>query len=67
MRITFDFDRNELIDENGIQSIPGLSERKEAILEAAGLEMIPGEELRRDINAFFKELGVDIRCEEPEG
>ena len=66
MKITFDFDTNEVtvIDnvQNGTQYVPGLNERLEAIVEAAGMEMISGKELCNDIDALLEELGLDIRC-----
>ncbi len=66
MKITFDFDTNEVTikdkSQNGTQYVPELNERLEAIVEAAGMEMIPGEELRNDIDALMEKLGLDIRC-----
>lgn len=66
MKITFDFDTNEvtIIDknQNGTQYVPGLNEKLEAIIEAAGMEMISGKELCDDIDALMEELGLDVRC-----
>lgn len=66
MKITFDFDNNTFTDEHGTQSIPDLNEKKDAILKAAGLEIISGEELRNDIDALFQSLGLNnLRCARP--
>lgn len=70
-KITFDFETNEVTIEsshsnNGILIQPELQDRKEAILEAAGLEIISGEELRANINDLLKEMGYDnVSCAEP--
>lgn len=67
MRVTFDFDKNEVTDDmTGTQYIPGLRERMADIYKAAGMEIISGAELRKDINALFEEMGADIRCAEPD-
>ena len=66
MKITFDFDKNEMTDDiTGTQYVPGLRERMEDIIHAAGLEMISGAELRKDINTLFDEMGTNIKCAEP--
>jgi len=66
MKITFDFDKNEVTDENGTIYVEGLKEKRKAILEAAGLEEISGADLRKDINKLFADLGADIECAEPD-
>ena len=62
MKITFDFDKNEVTDENGTIYVEGLKEKRKAILEAAGLEEISGAELRNDINKLFEDMGANIKC-----
>lgn len=64
MKITFDFDRNEVTDENGTIYVEGLNTKRKAILEAAGLEEVSGADLRNDINNLFAEMGADIKCAE---
>ena len=68
-RITFDFENGEIIINNsGQDSVltdPEIKNKKSAILSAAGLEEISGEELRNDINELFEQLGIDAACEEP--
>lgn len=62
-RITFDFETGEIITQNDAQEGSmidlGLKERKMAILEAAGLEVVPAEELADAVDEMFKELGFD--------
>lgn len=69
--ITFDFVNGTISFTNGEQRStliqPNLKERKEAIIEAAGLEIIPMSELRHDINNLFLELGfANCICAEPD-
>ena len=65
-RITFDFENGEIIINNsGQDSVladPEIKNKKSAILSAAGLEDISGEELRNDINELFEQLGIDAAC-----
>ena len=63
-QITFDFEKNEVTDENGTIYVEGLKEKRKAILEAAGLEEISGAELRNDINKLFEDMGANIKCAE---
>jgi hypothetical protein len=62
-KITFDFENGEItIERNEKKSVllsGELKERRQAILEAAGLEEINGEELRADINQLIKDLGIE--------
>ena len=66
MKITFDLDKNEVTIEskgqNGTEYVPGLNERLEAIIEAAGMEMISGNELADDIDALMEDLGLNVRA-----
>lgn len=68
-RITFDFENGEIIINNsGQDSVladPEIKKKKRAILSAAGLEEISGEELRNDINELFEKLGIDAACAGP--
>ncbi len=68
-RITFDFENGEIIINNsGQDSVladPEIKNKKSAILSAAGLEEISGEELRNDINELFEQLGIDAACAGP--
>lgn len=67
MRLTLDFEENIVeIEENGTKNsiYADLKEKKEQILAAIGLEEIPISELKEEINQFFSELGVDIKCAE---
>ena len=66
MKITFDFDKNEMTYECGTQYVPDLDKKRDAILEAAGLKIIPNEEMRHDIDSLVEELGLNIRCASPE-
>ena len=66
-RITFDFETNEVIIEcdghHGTRIDPELQKKRAAILAAAELEIISGEELRKDINQMFSELGfTNVKC-----
>lgn len=69
-KITFDFESGTISFVSGEQRgelvQPDLIERKGAIIEAAGLEIIPLSELRQEINKMFTELGfTNLRCAEP--
>lgn len=63
--IKFDFANNKIevrnIGEQGTIEIPDLAEKRAAIYAAAGLEQIPADELKADINSLFKQLGLDLK------
>ena len=68
-RIIFDFENGEIIINNsGQDSVladPEIKNKKSAILSAAGLEEISGDELRNDINELFEQLGINAACAGP--
>lgn len=67
--IKFDFRNGKAIIENEgeteILDIPELENKRKEILSAAGIESIPLSELRNELNDFFEENGLDLRCAEP--
>lgn len=61
MRITLDFDKETLEDENGVISVPGLKAKEEELLSLIGVEKIAGEDLRRGIEELFSEIGINAK------
>lgn len=61
MKLTLDFDENTVTTEDGTIVVPGLAEKEPAILELLGLEKIPMEELRKDLNDLMDELGLNVK------
>jgi hypothetical protein len=67
MKLILNFDDNIVeIEENGNKNslCIDLKENKSKIFEAIGLEEIPMDEIRNDINNLFSELGLNIKCNE---
>lgn len=64
--IKFDFARGTIEVQNqgehGTITMPDLAEKRAEIYSAAGLEQIPVDELRADINSLFKQLGLDLNA-----
>ena len=62
--VKFDFANNKIevrnSGEQGTIEMPDLADKRAAIYAAAGLEQIGGEELRSDVRALFRSLGLDI-------
>ena len=70
MKVTIDFEGTEILYENegskGNIIITDLAERKAAVLDALGLKEEPMEDLRKDIDNLFAELGINAECARPQ-
>lgn len=70
MKLTIDFEGTEILYENegskGTIIITDLAERKAAVLDALGLKEEPMEDLRKDIDNLFAELGINAECARPQ-
>ena len=66
-KITFDFENETVTEQIGANentlNVPGLKNREDAILGAAGLVR---DSIRNDIDDFFAQIGADVRCAEPD-
>lgn len=62
-RVTFDFEKNtvtlDMNSQHGEEYIADLSERRSAILAAAGYDTVPMSELKEDIKSLFDEPGLE--------
>lgn len=69
-RVTFDFETGEIIfntpGQQGVEVDTNLKDKKSAIMAAAGYETIIGAEFRKEIDNMFSELGMNVKCEDPE-
>ena len=70
MKLTIDFEGTEILYENEVSKgtiiITDLAERKAAVLDALGLKEEPMEDLRKDIDNLFAELGINAECARPQ-
>ena len=67
MKLILNFDENIVeIEENGKKDslCIDLKQNKSKIFAAIGLEEIPMEDLRGDINKLFDDLGMNVKCAE---
>lgn len=69
MILNINFDNNAVSYENegqkGTVIIDDLAERKDAIINALGMELIPMEDIRNEIDDMFAELGFNVKCARP--
>lgn len=64
MIINIDFNNNEVTIDDSIYNID-LTGKEDIILKDLGLEKIPMEEVRKDINDLLSQLGFnDVKCDE---
>lgn len=59
MKMTLDFDNDEIITDNSRHVYPNLGEKKAEILKVLGLEEIPMQEIKDEINKLFDDLGFE--------
>lgn len=67
MKLILNFDENIVeIEEKGRRDslCIDLKQNKSKIFAAIGLEEIPMEDLRGDINKLFDDLGMNVKCAE---
>lgn len=69
-KITFDFENETVTEQIGANEntliVPGLKNREDDILGAAGLVRESLDSIRNDIDDFFAQIGADVRCAEPD-